>query len=211
MPSDAATTTWFTEATRELAAHWDAPIGELVVPAYEDRGARSTPAGNLVADLFRSAADADVGLTNKGGLRTRLVSGPMTRRTLYELLPFENTLVSMNLTGEQLRQVLQGSLAKDRRPLEIGGARYRYTVRDGERVLLDVTIGGRPLDATKLYRVATSSFLARGGDGLSAFARGTDVLDHGVLLRDVLIAAAERTPKLQAPDEERIGFVDEPR
>lgn len=211
VPSDAATTAWFTEATRELAARWDTPIGELVVPPYEDRGARSTPAGNLVADLFRSAAGAEVGLTNKGGLRTRLVSGPLTRRVLYELLPFENTLVSMSLTGEQLRLVLQGSLAKDRRPLEIGGASYRYTVRDGERVLLDVTVGGKALEPDRRYRVATSSFLARGGDGLSAFARGTDVQDHGVLLRDLLIAAAERDRTLRADGEDRIVFVEEAR
>jgi len=209
VPSDAATTAWFTEATRELAAHWDETIGELVVPPYEDRGARSTPAGNLVADLFRSAAGADVGLTNKGGLRTRLVRGPLTRRMLYELLPFENTLVSMSLTGEQLRAVLQGSLAKERRPLEIGGASYRYTVRGGERVLLDVTVGGAPLEPDRRYRVATSSFLARGGDGLSAFARGTDVKDHGVLLRDLLIATAERDRTLQADGSDRIVFVDE--
>lgn len=206
-PSDAATTAWFTEATRELAAHWDTPIGTLAAPAYEDRGPRSTPAGNLVADLFRREARADIGLTNKGGLRTRLTAGPLTRRTLYELLPFENTLVSVTLTGQDLRAVLQGALAPDRRPLEIGGASYTWTERDGARVLLDVTVGGAPLVAEQRYRVATSSFLARGGDGLSAFARGTETTDHGVLLRDVLIAAAERERTLQAPADERIVFV----
>lgn len=206
-PSDAATTAWFTEATRELAAHWDTPIGTLEAPAYEERGPRSTPAGNLVADLFRRAANADIGLTNKGGLRTRLAAGPLTRRTLYELLPFENTLVSVTLTGNDLRAVLQGALAPDRRPLEIGGASYTWTERDGARVLLDVTVGGAPLVAEKRYRVATSSFLARGGDGLSAFARGTETTDHGVLLRDVLIAAAEREHTLRAPADERIVFV----
>lgn len=206
-PSDAATTAWFTDATRELAAHWDRPIGTLEAPAYEERGPRSTPAGNLVADLFRAEAKADVGLTNKGGLRTRLTAGPMTRRMLYELLPFENTLVSLTLTGADLRAVLQGALAPDRRPLEIGGASYTWTERDGARVLLDVTVGGAPLAAEKRYRVATSSFLARGGDGLSAFARSTDPTDHGVLLRDVLIAAAERERTLRAPADERIVFV----
>jgi 2',3'-cyclic-nucleotide 2'-phosphodiesterase (5'-nucleotidase family) len=206
-PSDAATTAWFTEATRELAAHWDTPIGTLEAPAYEERGPRSTPAGNLVADLFRAEAKADVGLTNKGGLRTRLTAGKLTRRTLYELLPFENTLVSLTLTGADLRAVLQGALAPDRRPLEIGGASYTWTERDGARVLLDVTVGGALLEPTKTYRVATSSFLARGGDGLSAFARGTELTDHGVLLRDVLIAAAERERPLRAPADERIVFV----
>ena len=210
-PDDLATTAWFTDATKDLAAHWDAVIGTLDVPPYEDRGARSTPAGNLVADAFRSAANAQVGITNKGGLRTRLQAGPLTRRQVYELLPFDNTLVSMTLTGAQLRAVLQGSLGKDRRPVEIGGGSYRYTERSGERVLVDVTVDGAPLDDGKAYRVATSSFLARGGDGLSAFARGTDVKDHGVLLRDVLLQQAERARGLRGSGENRIEFVATPK
>lgn len=206
-PDDAETATWIAEQTRELAAKWDVPIGRLESPPYEDRGARSTPVGNLVADAFRAAAQADLGFTNKGGLRTHLAAGPLTRRQLYELLPFDNTLVSLSLTGAQLRAILRGSLGKGRRPLEIGGGSYRYTEQDGERVLLDVLVGGAPLDDQRRYRVATSSFLARGGDGLSAFADGADVHDHCVLLRDVLIAQIERDEVLRADGGNRIEFV----
>ncbi len=206
-PDDAETAAWIAEQTRELAAKWDVPIGTLESPAYEERGARSSPVGNLVADVFREAAGAELGFSNKGGLRTRLAPGPLTRRQLYELLPFDNTLVSLSLTGAQLRAILRGSLGKGRRPLEIGGGSYRYTEQDGERVLLEVTVGGAPLDDARSYRVATSSFLARGGDGLSAFADGKDVKDHGVLLRDVLIARMEKDKVLRADGGNRIEFV----
>jgi 5'-nucleotidase / UDP-sugar diphosphatase len=205
-PPDADTEAWFTAATADLAAHWDQPIGTLAVPPYDDRGARSSPAGNLVCDVFRAAAEADLAVTNKGGLRAHLSSGPLTRRMLFELLPFDNTLVSVSLTGAQLRAVLQGSLAEGRRPLEIGGGSYRYTEQDGARVLLDVTIGAAPLDEARRYRVATSSFLARGGDGLSAFAQGTDRRDHGLQLHQVLIQAAERDRGLRADGDNRIEF-----
>ena len=208
-PDDPETAAWIAEQTRELAAKWDVPVGTLESPAYEDRGARSTPIGNLVAEVFREAGGAELGFTNKGGLRTRLAAGPLTRRQIYELLPFDNTLVSLTLTGAQLRAILRGSLGKGRRPLEIGGGSYRYTERDGERVLLEVMVGGVPLDDARGYRVATSSFLARGGDGLSAFADGKDVKDHGVLLRDVLIARIEQDKVLRADGGNRIEFVQE--
>jgi 5'-nucleotidase / UDP-sugar diphosphatase len=208
-PDDPETAAWITTATKELAAAWDQPIGVLDIPPYEDRGPRSTPVGNLVADAFRSAAGAEVGLTNKGGLRTQLVPGPLTKRQVYELLPFDNTLVSLTLTGAQLRRILQGALAKGRRPLEIGGGSYRYREQDGERVLIAVTVGDAALDDARSYRVATSSFLGRGGDGLTTFAEGTDRKDHGLLLRDVLIAQAVRDGGLTAGDENRIVFAQD--
>ena len=207
-PEDPATKRWIDEQTKDLAAKWDAPIGALAIPSYDDRGVRSTPAGNLVADAFRARAQADLGFTNKGGLRTRLVAGPLTRRMLYELLPFDNNLVSFTLTGAQVRAALQAGLAKDRRPLEISGGSYRFAERDGGRELRDVTVGGAPLDDARVYRVATSSFLARGGDGIGPFAQGKDVVDHDVLLRDVLIAQAERAGGLTASGEARIEQVD---
>jgi 2',3'-cyclic-nucleotide 2'-phosphodiesterase (5'-nucleotidase family) len=210
-PDDAATLAWFTAATRELAATWDRVVGTLEVPPYEDRSARSSPLGNLVADSFRRAAGTELAFTNKGGLRTHLTAGPVTARQLFELLPFDNTLVSLTLTGAEVRQVLQRSLGKDRRPLEISGGSYRYTERDGNRELLDVTIDGRPLEPSRDYRIATSSFLARGGDGQTTFAAGRRVVDHGVVLHEVLIQRAEREPTLRADPANRIEFVARPQ
>jgi 2',3'-cyclic-nucleotide 2'-phosphodiesterase (5'-nucleotidase family) len=207
-PDDAATAAWIADSTVDLAAVWDKVIGELKTPLDDDRGARSTAAGNLVCDAFAVTAGAELAFSNKGGIRTRLRPGPLTPRMLYELLPFDNNLVSLDLTGAQLRAILQAALGKGRRPLEIGGGTYRYTVRDGERVLVDVRVGEKPLDDARAYRVATSSFLARGGDGLEGFAAGTNRKDHGILLRDVLIRIAERDKVLSADAANRILFDD---
>lgn len=206
-PEDPATLAWIAEQTGDIAAKWDRVIGELDIGQGDDRGARSTPVGNLVCDAFLQFSGADVAFTNKGGLRTRLQPGPVTPRQLYELLPFDNNLVSLDLTGAQLRTLLRAVLAKGRRPLEIGGAVYRYTERDGERELLAVEVGGKPIDDARVYRVATSSFLARGGDGLEPFTAGTNVKDHEVLLRDVLIQLVERERKVKADPTNRIVFV----
>jgi len=209
-PDDPETAAWIAGATKDIAAHWDRVIGELVTPLEDDRGARSTAAGNLVCDAFREAASAQLAFSNKGGIRTRLMAGPLTPRMLYELLPFDNELVSMDMTGAQVRAVLQQSIGKSSRPLEIGGGSYHYTVTDGKRVLGDVEVSGSKLEVDKVYRVATSSFLARGGDGLEAFQAGTDRKEHG-LLRDVLIRKAERDKKLVADPANRILFDEQGR
>ncbi|MBK8096606.1 MAG: bifunctional metallophosphatase/5'-nucleotidase [Planctomycetes bacterium] len=207
-PDDPDTAAWIAQQTRDLTARWDRVIATLETPLDDDRSSRSTAAGNLVCDVFVQAAKAQLAFSNKGGIRTRLQPGPLTPRMLYELLPFENNLVSMDLTGAQIRAVLQAALGKERRPLEIGGGRYHYEVVDGERKLTAVWVGDVLIADDKTYRVATSSFLARGGDGLSAFADGKNVQDHEVLLRDVLIGKAERDGKLVADGTNRIMFDD---
>ncbi|MCA8948149.1 MAG: 5'-nucleotidase C-terminal domain-containing protein, partial [Planctomycetes bacterium] len=205
-PPDPETVKWIADRTADITKRWDRVIGTLVTPLDDNRGARSTPAGNLVCDAFLEATGADVAFTNKGGLRTRLQAGPLTPRMLYELLPFDNTLISMDMTGAQLRELLQSSLAGRGRVLEIGGATYTYKTENGDRRLTQVTVAGAPLADEETYRVVTSSFLARGGDGLEAFALGTNRKDHGVVLRDALIAKAERDRDLAADTANRVLF-----
>lgn len=205
-PPDPATEKWIAKKTKAITAKWDRVIGELVTPLNDSRGARSTAAGNLICDSFLEATGGDVAFTNKGGIRTRLQAGPLTPRMIYELLPFENELVSMDLTGAQLWDLIEGSLQGRRRLLEIGGATYTYRAKGRDRELVKVEIAGRPLDEKKTYRVVTSSFLARGGDGIAGFAAGTNRKEHGVMLRDVLISKAERDKRVVADEKNRILF-----
>jgi len=205
-PPDPEVAAWIAQETVDIAARWDRVIGELVTPLNDSRGARSTAAGNLVCDSFLEATGAQLAFTNKGGLRTKLQAGPLTPRMLYELLPFENSLISMDMTGAQLRQLLNTAIAGRRRPLEIGGGTYHYSTVNKKRVLGKITVGGVTLEDGETYRVVTSSFLARGGDGLEQFAAGTNRKDHGLLLRDVLIAKAERDVKVIADTRNRIIF-----
>ncbi|MCR9244269.1 MAG: bifunctional metallophosphatase/5'-nucleotidase [bacterium] len=205
-PPDPETEKWIAEKTTHITAKWDRVIGELATSLNDNRGARSTPAGNLVCDAFLEASGADVAFTNKGGLRTRLQAGPLTPRMIYELLPFDNSLISMDMTGADLRALIAGSLKGRRRLLEIGGATYTYATEKRKRVLRKVTVAGKPLDDAKTYRVVTSSFLARGGDGIEGFTKGTNRKDHGVLLRDTLIAKAERDKKVVADTANRVLF-----
>jgi len=121
---------------------------------------------NLVADAVRAKTSAAIALENLGGVRAPLVKGPITYADLVTMDPFGNTIVTMTLTGAQVRAILG-----ERRPA-VSGVRYEV---DG-RVVKRALVGGSPLDDARAYKVATNSFFAR--DAL--FAGATERADTGV-------------------------------
>ncbi len=144
--------------------------------------------GNLVADAMRDAAGADVALMNSGGIRTDIPRGAITLELLYTLLPFDNILVSMDLTGRQLLRTLEESARGLHGILQVSGLRVMADrTRPPGRRIVGVEIGGRPLAAEKTYRVVTNDFLAAGGDEYTVFREGKNIR-YGDDLRDVATA-----------------------
>lgn len=150
----------------------------------ENRGGEST-IGNFVADVQKWSTGADIAFMNPGGIRANLTyassgatdpDGNVTYREAATVQPFANTLVTMTLTGAQLKSVLeeQWQPAGSARPfLKLGvseGLVYTYdpTAAQGSRIT-SITVNGAPLDATGTYTVAANSFLAGGGDNFATF------------------------------------------
>jgi 2',3'-cyclic-nucleotide 2'-phosphodiesterase (5'-nucleotidase family) len=137
--------------------------------------------GNMIADALveygnRMGWKTDVAFYNAGGVRSPLKAGAVTYGQLYSVLPFENTVVSVDLTGEQLKQVLEDASGRAGR-LQVGGGSwvYRFSNAGGERVL-EATIAGQPLDPRRVYHVATIDYLLLGGDGHAWFGKGRNVI-----------------------------------
>lgn len=184
------------------------PEIEAVVKGYEDKlskeldieiGVTETPLdsrratvrggeaamGNLVADAMKAAVGADVAITNGGGLRAdkQYQAGQrLTRRDLLSEMPFGNTTVLLELTGDKLKAALENGVSQVR---ELGG---RFPQVSGLTVEVDlkepvgsrvksVKVNGAPLDPAKTYKVATNDFMARGGDGYRAFTDGKQLVD----------------------------------
>jgi 5'-nucleotidase/UDP-sugar diphosphatase len=136
--------------------------------------------GNLIADAMREAVDADVAMTNGGGIRADReypAGTSLTRADIFAELPFGNRTVKYELTGAQLETALENGFANypetDGRNPQISGMVVTVDLDKpvGERVL-SVTVGGAPLDPAKTYTVATNDFMARGGNGYVVFAEG---------------------------------------
>jgi len=148
--------------------------------------------GNLITDAFVDYGRAqgwktDVAFYNMAGVRAPLPAGEISYGKLYQVLPFTNTIVSVDLSGAVLREVLEAASGSAGR-LHIGGGAwaYRFANPAGQRVL-SATVGGQPLDTARVYHVATIDYLLLGGDGHSEFAKGTNVI-YGDIEVDVVAA-----------------------
>jgi len=146
---------------------------------------RETAIGNLVADAMRLAVDADVALTNGGGIRANRVYPPgttLTRRDVMSELPFGNKTVLLELSGAELRTALENGFSGIEKTAgrfpQVSGIEVVYDPRRpaGKRVI-EVRRGGMPLDPNAKYTVATNDFMARGGDGYRVLAGGRRLID----------------------------------
>ncbi len=177
----------------------------------DDRASESA-LGNLVADAIRDSLanlpnGAVIGVTNPGGLRAELwdtqaefgstavpglPDGTISFSQANAVLPFNNTMALLTLTGEQFTTVLEQQWQRDAngnvpsRPyLQLGlSDNVTYTfdpnLPEGARIT-SVTVDGQPLDPAGSYRIGTLSFLATGGDNFRGFTTGSDYVDTGLL------------------------------
>ncbi|HEX7573039.1 MAG TPA: 5'-nucleotidase, partial [Bacteroidota bacterium] len=119
--------------------------------------------GTFLADAQREAAGAEVGFMNNGGIRRDVAAGPLTKKTLFEVLPFRNILATFQLTGKQLRNIMLYNIAK-KPGIQIAGMSGRWRKRpDGSVEFTSIEVGGRPLDEERSYPCAASDFFV--GEG----------------------------------------------
>lgn len=138
---------------------------------------------NLVTDAYRDRTGTQISLANTGGIRTSLSAGPITYGKIFEILPFENTIVTTKITGAQLKRSLANRLTA------VSGIRVVFDQRQPKgNKLVSVTLSdGSPILDNATYTVAINDFMQAGGDDYTEFANGTEVKDTGIRLRDVVI------------------------
>lgn len=159
---------------------------------HEGSRERETALGDLIADaMLWSTADpgVDFAFQNGGGIRAGLPPGPITKKTIHEILPFDNSVMVLNLKGSEVL-----SLFEHVGKVRIGSGAFPQ-VSQGITFTLDakahrcwnVRIHGKPIDLDRVYRVATNSYLANGGDGYGMLLKAVDRYDTSRFQRDVLI------------------------
>jgi 5'-nucleotidase len=183
----------------------------------ENRGGES-PLGNFVADVqlwATQASGSQLALMNPGGLRADLTyasSGPddpdgnVTYKEAAVVQPFANTLVTMDLTGAQLKQVLEEQWqpeAASRPFLKLGvseGFEYTYdpTAADGDHIDA-MYLNGELVDPDATYQVTVNSFLAAGGDNFGTLAEGANAADSGKIDLQSMVDYFEANP-VASPD-----------
>jgi 5'-nucleotidase len=158
--------------------------------------------GDIVADAQLAATGSEpnggavIAFTNPGGVRTDITKhedGAVSYADIFASQPFRNQLVTMTLTGKQLKDVLEQQWAdpKRPRPLQVSkGFAYAWdaTKPDGARIVAErMSLDGKPIDPAASYRVTVNNYLADGGDGFTVFKDGTSQ-QFGVYDVDALYA-----------------------
>jgi 5'-nucleotidase len=192
--------------------------------------AEEFPLGSLIADaqLWNTASadtgGAEIAIMNPGGVRDDLIytegdPGVVSYREVFDVQPFNNYVVTLDLTGAQLLEALQ-------QQLPIPGVRsttlflqvsegFTYTwdkTKTGtDQIVADsLMLNGEPIVADQTYRVTTNSFLAEGGDSFTAFNGGTNRL-FGELdvdaFEDYIAEFGTQATPLQAPELGRVTVI----
>lgn len=147
-------------------AGMDREIGRAVGKFSRD-GEGETPMGNAVCDAMLEETGADFSFSNLGGIRDDFGPGPITPRDVFKVLPFDNKLVVVQVSGTLLREVIETRVSGSHGGLYVAGGKivYNPTRADFDRVV-SFAVGGAPWDPARTYRVVTSDFLMQGNNDL---------------------------------------------
>ena len=143
----------------------------------------------LIARKLKLDLTPQISFYNYGGIRTSLPSGDITVGKIFELMPFENELVFLQLTGTQIQEFMDW--VADKKGESIGGARFVISNQKANNIVVQ----GKNLVPDAKYWVATNDYVAEGGDGLEVFTRNLQLINTGKKIRDLIIANLESKQK----------------
>jgi 5'-nucleotidase len=146
--------------------------------ARSQNSAGESALGDLIADAQRKAMGSDFAFTNMGGIRANLTGGEVTWGELYTVQPFNNHLVKMELTGQQIYDLLNQQFPvgpTQHRILQVSGLTYTWDNKlapPGR--IVEIRKDGQAIDKAAAYTVTANSFLVEGGDRFSVFKLGVN-------------------------------------
>jgi len=163
---DAAVQTIVDEALARTGERRNEKLGvTLTGPITKAYGSESAE-GNWFCDLMLAArSDAQVSLTNGGGLRADVPAGDLTYGRLFEAMPFDNRFAVVDIKGKHIRKLVSTNLQRGGGILSWGGVTAKARCKGGKLDIV-IDVAGKPLVDDKDYKLVTSDFLASGGDGL---------------------------------------------
>jgi 2',3'-cyclic-nucleotide 2'-phosphodiesterase (5'-nucleotidase family) len=160
----------------------------------KSKGKWQTNIGNLLAEITfelgnplfqkREHKNIDICLLNNGGIRAIIPKGDVTTRTAYEVMPFENSLVIVGLTGKEIK-ILAEYFIKEKKPHPLYG--MKIYIDKTTLAINKIEINNQALVENQTYYVATSDYLANGGDNMTFFKESKIKFDLEYKLRNMLI------------------------
>lgn len=167
---DLHTKNWIDSYALKIQAKADEQLGVTEYELTREQNAHGeSKLGTLIAIAQRQTMQADISLVNPGSIRHNLQKGKVTWEDTFLIQPFGNPLIKMDLSGQEIRNVLQEQWKDETRMLQISGIRYTWKNNIVQNIFLE---DGTPLRNDQIYSVVVNSFLANGGDKFMTFKLG---------------------------------------
>ncbi|MFL9835475.1 5'-nucleotidase C-terminal domain-containing protein [Chryseobacterium terrae] len=167
--------------------------------------------GNLLADYTFDGADVwtkanlnknvDAALINIGGIRTTIGKGDILLKNVFEVMPFENEVIIVKMKGSDL-QGLFDYYAKT----QVNNPVSHLYIETNNGQLTKTLINGKEVNPNQDYYIATSDYLALGGDNMKFFSKGESI-STGIKLRDLFIDYFKKNAEINPKDEVRLNFI----
>ncbi|AZB35428.1 5'-nucleotidase C-terminal domain-containing protein [Chryseobacterium bernardetii] len=167
--------------------------------------------GNLLADYTLEGGhewtkahlkqNVDAALINIGGIRTTIGKGDITLKNLFEVMPFENELIIVKMKGADLPGLFEYYVKT-----QVNNPVSHLYIETKNGQLNKSLVSGKEVDPNKDYYIATSDYLALGGDNMKFFSKG-EAISTGVKLRDLYIDYFKRNPEIISPTDVRLNFI----
>ena len=170
--------------------------------------------GNTITDAMRHEVNADFAFLNLGGVRADIKSGPVTYRNIFEVMPFDNMVVSFKCTGEFLRRIIETRVEGGRHGLVVSGVNVIYSKKrpNFDRVT-SLKIGGKLWEKDKIYTCVTTDFLMQGNAGLNLLIHvpEEDITHHQINLRDAIVNYFRKNSPIKTRIDDRWSRNDNAR
>lgn len=174
---------------KDLAPILDEVLGTLKNDLPHDTDTMQvSPMGQFIAKSLKELGGTQIAIVNGGGIRRGFEKGEITMGLMYELLPFDNTLVTLKVTGAELKKLIEHGLhPEDFRPGQFYGIEVWYdkNAKAGERITSMRLLDGTLIKDDQYYSVSTLDFLLTGGDNYD-FSKAKEVVDTYIPVRDLI-------------------------
>jgi len=206
VPDDSLTLATINKWKKQLTAIAEEPLCTIPAPLTRSYGEES-PMGNMVSDAMLEAyREAVMAVTNSGALRQDIPAGVVTIGSIISAFPFPNTVFICELSGEAIRKLLEHGAGLTNGILQLSKGMqmiYDESRPVGQRVI-SCTLNGKPLQKDQLYKVATSNFVADGGDGFLEFKKASYRYNTGKEIFQVMADYLKKRGSYQPQVEGRI-------
>ncbi|AZI39276.1 5'-nucleotidase C-terminal domain-containing protein [Epilithonimonas vandammei] len=167
--------------------------------------------GNLLADYTFEGADEwakknnvppmDAAVINIGGIRTIIPKGDILTKQIYEVMPFENEVVIIKMNGKDVEGLFDYYLKTQKN----NPVSHLVIETEENNSISKKLINGKTIDYNKTYYIATSDYLALGGDNMFFFSKG-EMISTGIKMRDLFLDKFKQNPEVSSPDDVRLIF-----